>query len=750
MISDSAPSRFAQAMRWAGGVGIVIIAVMRCVISFAPQIVFDIDPALDPTPLAGLGPAGSIFLDALLLLACACALLGEVQAKRGIDWFVLLAALAPMPIVVWHGLDDAGNLWRGSTWMAGMAACAVGAHLARDRSMRVILLSLMLGVIGVLLVRGAVQILHEFGRDIAQFERTKHDFFTARGWEIDSTQALGYERRLRSADPTAWFVTTNIFASFLAVGFVVGIGAAIAVFKSAPRRAWLGACIVWAGICGGGLIFSGSKGAILAAAGGAALLVIPLLHHRVEAVVQRRIGIVVVGLVIAALLGVVVRGALLPESFLGDKSLLFRWHYLISAGHVIAENVLAGVGPDGFKAAYTAVRVPRNPEEVLSAHSMFVDWMSMLGIVGLAWIAVIFVLLFRAGRSPDSDTPKDNSIDESTTRAPLYAALAVVVLGLLPAFVLELSALDTPIKEGARVLGILVFVVTAAGFTVLLHSVSTAAINRMLVGAVAALVIHGQIEMTFFDPGSAVWALCLLGLASGAVARRGGVAIGYVSAAVLLAGAVWLAGFRAAPMLRAQQLMVEAADTIHPPAASRAEQSRQRWEAADLLRIAYEHHMPSDYFLIEQAARQFAVASSLTDDAQQLELLERAIESVRRAVTDHGKPSSIALASELYRLKAIRTADDADWDAAIRFAQDLTELDPNGISSWKRLGDLQWEHGQQFEASQAYKRAIESDTNFELDELRQLSPLDRQTLLDRIEQTASGRNEVDSGETDRK
>ena len=740
MIGEAPPSRFAQAMRWVGGLGIVIIAVMRCVTSFAPQIVFDIDPALDPTPLAGLGPAGSIFLDALLLLACACALFGEVQAKRGIDWLILLLALAPMPVVIWHGLDDAGNLWRGSTWLAGMAACAVIAHLARDHSMRVILLSLMLGVIGVLLVRGAAQILHEFPRDIAQFERTKDDFFAARGWAIDSTQALGYERRLRSADPTAWFVTTNIFASFVAVGFVMGVGAVIAVFKSSSKRAWLITCILWAGICGAGLVLSGSKGAVLAAAGGSALVVLPVLH--------RRIGFVVVGLVIAALMGVVVRGALLPESFLGDKSLLFRWHYLVSAFHIIADNFLTGVGPDGFKAAYTAVRVPRNPEEVLSAHSMFVDWLSTLGVVGVAWITLIFVSLSRTGHSPHSITPKENSCGESTTRAPLYAALAVVVLGLFPAFVLEVSALDTAMKEGMRVLGILVFVLTAAGFAVLLHGVSTAVVNRILAAAVAALVIHGQIEMTFFDPGSAVWALCLVGLASGAVARRGGAAFGYFGSVVLLAVGVRLAGFGAAPMLRGQQLMVEAADTIYPPASSRADQSRQRWEAADLLHNAYEHHLPTDYFLIEQAARQFAIASSRSDDPQQTELLDKAIESVGRAIADHHKPSSIALASELYRLKAIRTADDTDWEAAIQFAQDLTALDPYGISSWKRLGDLQWEHGREFEAAQAYKRALESDANFELDQLRQLSQHERETLLERIEQASFAPGDSSSSDSE--
>jgi hypothetical protein len=753
MTGEYPPSLFAQAMRWAGGVGIVIIAVMRCVISFAPQIVFDIDPGLDPTPLAGLGPGGSLLLDALLLLACACALVGEVLTKRGVDWMLLVLALAPAPLVIWHGLDDAGNLWRGSTWMAGMAACAVGAHLARDRSMRVILLALLLGVIGVLMVRGAGQILHEFPRDIAQFERSKDAFFAARGWEADSSQALAYERRLRATDPTAWFVTTNIFASFMAVGFVVGLGAAICVLKKQLGRAWGSASIIWAGLCAAGLVLSGSKGAMLAAAGGSALLVLPVLHRRVETVFRRRIGIVAVGLIIAALLGVVVRGALLPESFLGDKSLLFRWHYLVSAGRVIAEHVLTGVGPDGFKAAYTVVRVPRNPEEVISAHSMFVDWATTLGVVGTAWTILVLVLLRRSGRA--SDTPgttpgtKDNSAHERDSRVPLYAALAVVVLGLFPAFLFEAIALDTATKEATRIAGVLAYVVGAAGLTVLFHRLSAGALDRICIGAVVALVIHGQIEMTFFDPGSAVWALCLVGLVGGSTARRGGAIVGYASAAVLLAGSVWLAGFGVAPARRAQQLMIQAADTLYPPAESRAEQARQRWEAAGLLRSAYDHHLGADYFLIEQSARQFAVASSLTDDAQQLELLERAIESVRRAIEDHHKPSSIALAGELYRRKALRTKDDADWSTAIEFARRMTELDRYGIGSWKRLGDFQWERGRHFEAAQAYDRALQSDANFELDELKQLPPHERRTLLDRIEQASSEHDEIDSGESDR-
>src|SRR3954470_9622307 len=67
--------------RWLGLIGVVSIAVMRCMVMFAPQTLFDVDPAGDSTPLGGLGPAGSLWLDAALLLACALAMLGEWRVR---------------------------------------------------------------------------------------------------------------------------------------------------------------------------------------------------------------------------------------------------------------------------------------------------------------------------------------------------------------------------------------------------------------------------------------------------------------------------------------------------------------------------------------------------------------------------------------------------------------------------------------------------------------------------------------------
>src|SRR5262245_46811603 len=98
-------SAAAAGMRWMGLIGIAAIAIVRCLILFAPQVVFDTDPALrDSTPLAGLGPAGSMLLDVLLLASCVIALLGEWRTgARGVDWPIVLLSLIPMPVVLWHG-----------------------------------------------------------------------------------------------------------------------------------------------------------------------------------------------------------------------------------------------------------------------------------------------------------------------------------------------------------------------------------------------------------------------------------------------------------------------------------------------------------------------------------------------------------------------------------------------------------------------------------------------------------------------
>src|SRR5262245_4980655 len=107
-----------SAARWTCVLVIVSIAALRCMVVFAMQPIFDVDPATHQAPFGGLGMPGSLLLDAILLAACGAALLVEAASGRGIDARLCLFALLPLPIVLLHGWSDAGNLFRGATWLA--------------------------------------------------------------------------------------------------------------------------------------------------------------------------------------------------------------------------------------------------------------------------------------------------------------------------------------------------------------------------------------------------------------------------------------------------------------------------------------------------------------------------------------------------------------------------------------------------------------------------------------------------------
>ena len=725
-------------LRWAGAITIAAIAIARCVITFAPQVVFDVDPAIDPTPLPGLGPAGSLVLDALLLGACACALLGEALSGRGIDWRLLALALIPAPWVIWHGTADALDLWRGMTWLAAAVACVAVAHLGRDREIRVVLVALLVSVLVPLLVRGALQSSisglgvsldgAEHADTIAEFEANRDIFFADRGWEADSPAARIYERRLRQPDPRGWFPTTNIWASMMAFGLVFSGGLAAGAVRRRLGMAWLIVSCVAVAIFAGALLMARSKGAVLASAVGIALLLAPLLSTRLRVLMARRGGAVAVALVAATVLAVVVRGALLPEGWLGEKSLLFRWHYVSGAARVLGDHALLGVGPDGFQPAYTMARSPRSPEEVTSAHNVFADWLATLGVGGLAWAGLLLVLLGRAA----GKVPQDDGADPAPApRAALPAAAAVAILALLPALVVEAAEMDHLSNQIARGLGVLGFVALAAGLSVVVSRIGSAVAGWALAAAAVTLAVHAQLEMTFFDPGSVTWMMVILGLAGGAAARPQGAGPGASLSAALLVLAIWVGFFGAGRVLGAQSAVNRAASLLYPPPDTRDERLRGRERAADLLVTAHDA-APSWSMPLEEAVRQTLVAASLAEGARRLELTERAIELAERGVSEHGRPTAVAIAAEAHWFRAAQTNLEVSWQAAIDHARALTQVDPHGIGSWRLLGDVLWEAGRREEAASAYEEALGNDAGFELDPLKQLSERDRESLRERI------------------
>lgn len=749
-------------LRWLGALGIVSIAVMRCCVVFTPQLVFDTDPAVDSSPIAALGMGGSLLLDVCLLVACCMAFLGEWRSGRGLDPLLLILGMLPLPIIAYHGLHDAGNAWRGGTWFAAAMACVAIAHLARERNMRIVIVAGLVAVVAPLLIRGAVQMTWEHDATVELFQNSKAAFLQARGWDPDSPAARIYERRLMHREPTGWFPSTNLYGSIMAAATVFFAGMAMVAFKA--YRAGVLQSGMWflmaalALLCAVAMKFTTSMGAALAMVAGAITLCLLLLApgsrsaamrsgaSPTSGAVPRWLPSLALIMVAGATLGVIVRGALLPEGFLGEKSLLFRWHYLQAALGIVNESPLLGSGPSSFQLKYMLHRVPRNPEEVQSAHAMFSDWVATLGFLGGAWVALVIAMMARSG-GPSNPQPEKPADDSRLMRTTLGFAIGASLLALLPAMAIERFALDAA-DVFLRGLSVLAYIALASIVAGILSILSDGMQRGIAAAAVVVLLVHGQIEMTYFQGGTVVWMMAMTGLIGFARPARSMIVnnLCATSASLILLGfAGWTLYAAALPALAQERTMLEAArmlDAVRAEPANVKLVLRQRPLAAERLVEAYDL-WPINNQPINAAVEQLLLATELIarpGDVQSngapLGLMMRAEELADQAAIEHDSPSSIVLAMNVHAGLAALTDDPEQWSRAIALGRRMTEIDPRGVGQWKRLGDTLWAAGAKAEAAKAYHTALANSDNFALDELKQLSAASRAILQQRIDAAA--------------
>ncbi|MCZ6835654.1 MAG: O-antigen ligase family protein [Planctomycetota bacterium] len=743
--SDSNTAKLNDILRWSGVGVIALIAVMRCLIVFAPQVVFDIDPAFNSDRLAGLGPAGSLLLDIVLLLGCGAALWGEAKKGLGISVPIVGLALIPVPVFLWHGFHDLGDLWIGATWLGGAIACVTMAHLARDPRIRIAFIALLLGVAAPLLVRGLAEVTYEFKEDIASFEHEKEKFFQMQGWEVGSSSAQIFERRIRQNNPNGWFATTNIYASLLGVFITSLLGLTLASIKAKQPSGWwaLTGFLSLASLVG--LWMCNSMGAMLATMGGLAIFLIPLLMRLVRSLFSRFGSLILIIALLSTLGGVFVRGAMLSEDFMGDRSLLFRWHYAQATKRIVEDAPLLGVGAGSYQQAYALHREPRSPEEVKSAHSVFLDWLASVGVWGGAWIMLVVSCLWRAGAVWRDREPPEIEEKRKLTRSVLMMAIIIGGLGLTGAMLVEVLVSNDPMVMMLRLLGALLYMAMATIIASIMANASSRWIDWALVGGIMGLVIHSQIEMTLTQPGSVIWGLALLG----AIAplrvkereddclihkpKRSGPGQGL---AVLIWGiTLWIFITGAIPSVRQQVKLQEAAHVLDGFPRDRFQRVERRQEASDLLVEAHEI-MPTNPHPIQRAAQQITFAAKRVSGPVRVELLEQAL-SLTQITRHPDQGFMISLRTSILIDLAQETKDAAYWDLAIKEATRLTELDPRHNAIWKRLGDVCWEAERFEQARNAYRRALEADDQFELDPLKQFPVPQRVLIEGRIEEAVN-------------
>lgn len=530
----------AATLMWAGWLVVLACALLRVQTAFIPFPYWDVDPTYAEGTMLGLAPVGSVLVDIIMMLGAGVALLGSAlhtpSMHPAATICTILAAIGAVGLSLHAWVLPTGTIEDvriGASWLSAIIAGLAAFVICREERLRRLTVAIGIGIVILLAAKGVLQVFLEHPMTVDRYAQDREAFLRAQGWLPDSPQALAFERRLRQAEATGWFGMANVFASFAAAGSVALIGFAAVAWREARLRGTLPDG--WAGLvsCGAvaatvSLILAGGKGGFAAAALGIGLLGVGALialwrNRKANAALTRAMpsrwgGMLAVGVVLAALLAVVLRGMIGER--IGDLSLLFRWFYIQGAVRISLEHPITGVAPSGFKDAYLLAKPALSPEEVSSPHSILLDWASTLGLAGLAWCAAWLIWVWFTGvtglRSllmPMSAYPagaesssRRGSFSTPEERTDARFVVAIITITMLIGMWLEQAGL---IAEAA-----LMRVVGAAGSIGV--ALAMLAVMRITawhrVGAASALVLaaHAQIEVTPVWPGSAALFMILI------------------------------------------------------------------------------------------------------------------------------------------------------------------------------------------------------------------------------------------------
>ena len=691
---------------------------LRTLVSWAPVLRFDVDPVFDPAPFAGLGPAGSLYIDAVIALSAAF-ILAECASLWALA-LLMVAGLASISIFHIHGANPAATPWRGATWVVGFVAAAAAVSLAQSPQNTAkiawsVLVTLLISVAGAWWFRGAwqwcveqpavVEFFHSNGRDAA--------FFAQHGWDADGPHAAAYMRRLSQREMSGWFGMANIFAGLFAAMAVALVAIGARLISRDRMIAFIAALL-----CATIVLANGSKGAIVAMLLGLAFLV---FTRRVR-LAPNALALGALALIVLCAFAPALR-AMLPAEALGqERSLLFRSHYITGAWRIFLNQPFTGSGIDGFQDAFLLFRPVDAVDAVQSAHSVFFDWLAQIGVAGIPMIVAVFALLFVAAQGA---VAAGKSQGPCQTRWPQTLAACVMVLVGVLAIRFEAHSLDQ-VSLLARLVGV---VAAAACAWWLLTRVVVNGMTPSLILAAAAVTlwIDGQIEMTLWNPGSMIWGCVLLAASaprSAPLNRRwfdGGVHWFAAVAAILFS----LTMFRFANIADHQEARVEMAaqQLAHAAELAKGEPGAQaRIECARFLREPFNGHAALDSSKLAAVDQLLRAAALASNPKEALSLLQEA-KGVCQEISENTFQKR-QIGSLVLEAIAIESRQEPDAKLAIEAALQVTRMDPRCASAWLRAA--RWSGTISDPTAGAYAtRAIESDDSMRFDALLKLRPADR-------------------------
>ncbi len=713
----------------AAAVLIAALASARCLVVLIPETWFDVDPVLDPNPAIGLAPHWLMLVDALLLFAASVGLVCEGAMRRGGSMASVILWVVPIPFCVSWALIGGHHGQVVLPWMAGMTAAMALSLLCRDPQAGRAVVAILVAVAAPIALRALAQWGWDNPDTAAWFMQNRDEALALMGLDPGSSAAQVYERRLLEGTPSAWFTSANLLATVMAACAIVFAGLTFAAHRQG-RTAWVGgplfvACLISAGIVG----FSGSLAGLLLLIAGVLLAAIGFRCKSIRAW-GGWIAITMIGLAAMAPIaawGLNAVGGDQAAAIPGARSMLIRWQYDIGAARLIAEAPLEGVGPAGFQDAYASVRVPGAPEEIASPHSMMLGWTSTIGVIGLSWVALVLVLMWRAGNSRSEE-------DEPPSRLWGVAAVVGALLAIIPSAMVtcqEWSGLDEA-SQFVRVSGWPLMILLAWLSWRTAHG---PAVKWAVCIAVAVLITQAQVEMSLESSATVVWVLAMLGAAAATAGGQGRampLCAGVLSAALAIVAVIFIV----MPWWKQDRLIDQAARTLvqAPGDASGLDDAIVRGEASSILNDAWRVQQ-DPRLLVYAASQQLAAArDAIARPDVSLSHLDAAASAGGEAMAwgslDGARLAVVALAA-----RSDMAGDREALLAAIAMADRVAQADPNAAMSWVNLARLAGRLGDSAKSTAAWQRAMDVDEANTLDPAQRLPESIRREAACAIEAT---------------
>ncbi len=732
----------------AAAAALLIVALLPYVVTFLPRIYFDVDPHSEAASRSAIafGPTGAAWYSVIcVLLACVIMVLC-VLMRRAVAWWA--AALVSVGVVVQtlyfrDGQPD--DLWFGAGWIAAACLALAAYHLFQLPGVRRWLVAGFVAILLPLTIEAIWFVTVEHAETIESYQRQQEQWIDARGGETISNSQELYERRLEAPDVIGTFSLSNVLGSLTMASVLLGTGLLLA----SPWR-WGRPAALLVSVGGAATLYlTNSRGAQAALFAG---LIVLFAAHWLIRVPHPRAGVpdaahgrtrpwhpamstrvrrwllmvMSVGVPIAAVAVVLAVGAMGPPPPGAPKSsakltLLFRYHYWQGASHIAAAHPLIGVGEAGFREDYLSAKNPLSPEDVRSAHNLFVDWITMLGVGGWAWSALVIVWLLRATKMPT--TQDDDPLPVGYERWLPCLVVAAVLFGIQ--YVIKLDSLwwGTALLWLAEALGfLLVMGLLAAG------RIKGKWMQAGMLAAAVGLIGHNQIEMTFHHmpsvvPGWMLLALAAASVPSAAKAKR----LDWAIVPLLMAVAVVLAVAVAEPVTRQQE---------HLASALRAIQSGRGQAALAELDESAQAVAGDDTTLRWRILLRLEKAQALDKFGDR-----RGAEQARREALALCEPAAFG-GVDSYRLDRWRSnVHEAlgDLDAAIADQKRVIARLPYSMPDHMRYADLLAEAGRTAEAAEAYRDVLALSEQRYLDPAVQLNNEQRQRLEAYIGQAVGSR-----------